>query len=299
MSTRPRRYITPRSKPKRTREEEEIALGQESIDVSKAARIAEASVGDAFESPTEDPFKAITEQTTTTGVLFGAPPVQSVELHDRRDPGAILSRPGAARVLDTEEVVRRELAKLAPDARQGQRAIADSNAVANRFVLRGLSQLVPNPKYRELADRRRQFEDQRNYIVKQRQMYDRLFYNRYPVDAEFRAEFDKERDKQRLQFLQGFQPPQALALLKPTSEKIKLTEYWRRYLSDALVKLLNAYSKRIRPTNRAAERVTLRKSSSTITFAQSCVDDSLKSSRLSLTTFRSRKRCSKATLINT
>lgn len=248
MSTRPRRYITPRSKPKRTREEEEIALGQESIEVSKAARIAEESTGDTFEkSPVEDPFKAITEQTTTTGVLFGAPPTQSVELHDRRDPGAILSRPGAARVLDTEEVVRRELAKLAPDASQGQRAIADSNAVTNRFVLRGLSQMVPNPKYHELADRRRQFEDQRNYIVKQRQMYDRLFYNRYPVDAEFRAEFDKERDKQRLQFLQGFQPPQALALLKPTSEKIKLTEYWRRHLSDALVKLLNAYQEENTP----------------------------------------------------
>lgn len=222
-----RRAGTSRTTQRKRIRDDEIALGEDE-DTSKVARPEEVPIAPATETTTavvEDPFALVTDHTVATGVIFGA----ESEAHDAREPRG---RTGIARIMDTEEAVRRQIGILAPDAAQQQRLFVGASKSSNAppFVLRGLSQVVPNVKYQEVAEQRKRFEDQRAYIVKQRELFDRLFHNTQLMQPlYFREQFDAER----IAFLQGFQPPQALVLIIPPSKKIELTAYWRRHLGDA------------------------------------------------------------------
>lgn len=251
--TRVRRTQKPTSRSKRARDLDEVALGEDAPPQKQAAPGDYETTAQPTDAPSDfaplnaadattttaapDPFAVLTDQTTATGVLFGAPSTQTTIAHDARNPREIFSQPGAARVIDTEELVRRQISQLAPGARQGQRLLADGSSADAQFVLYGLSQQAPNPKFIEKASMRKGLDEQRKYIVMQRNVYDRLFYNLAPMNPDLLRAFDAER----IAYMNGFKPPQALALIVPDAVRAERSAYYRKALSDVANELLATY----------------------------------------------------------
>lgn len=264
QQTRPRRTQkqTASSRSKRTREYDDVALGEDAPPPppQKQAMTATALEEESPPPPTSsaepvltdftplntavdaaapspDPFAMLTDNTTMTGVLFGAPSTQTTIGHDPRNPREVYSQPGAARVIDTEELVRRQISLLAPGARQGQRFLADGSPADAQFVLYGLSQEAANPKFVEKATMRKGLDTLRKYIITQRNVFDRLFYNVAPMNPDLLRAFDAER----IAYMNGFAPPKALALIVPDEVRAERTGYYRKALSDVANNLLATY----------------------------------------------------------
>ena len=188
---------------------------------------------------------AATTTQTAAVPLFGAPPGSSGQSIDDRDPASVLSEPGVARILDVENAVRQHLALLAPDATQGARLIADDIS-KRKFVVRGLSQRVPNPQRARLDVRRQRLEQQFDYVQRQREEYDRLYvqYGRPAEEMTARIYESELEQRARLEFFQSFRAPQALSLAKPPSAAVgEINEHWLTPLANVLKRLDTAYTR--------------------------------------------------------
>ena len=218
---------------------------------SRAKRTRDADAPFTGPAPDEETATAKSRNTSVdknaaivaSGSLFGAPPNTIEKSTDARNPRNILGEPGVAQIIDIEDIVRRQLAKTAANAQQGGRLFVD-DIIKRKFVVRGLSSRVPNPEYAALESRRSVLQKQFNYVQRQLQEYNKLFHNFGIVSEELavREQQAIEANQARLDFLQGFKQPQALSLLKPSTEIANLNKYWRTELSRTIVNLRARYA---------------------------------------------------------
>lgn len=210
----------------------------------RTGAVAEIQTAPPPATASQDPF-ALLNKTMQTGPRFGATDAESAAVEDtfdgNRDPQGVLSRTGIARLLDVEDIVRRQLVAVDASAYQNQRKLIDDYS-KRIYVLRGLSQTAPNPQYAALLERRKRLEQQADFIRRQRDEYDALFYQYGIAGPRLVARDAEDLDEQRIRFLDGFRPPQALSLLKPSQEIGRLNGMWREHLGGVLDRLVMKYT---------------------------------------------------------